>query len=44
MKHQPFEPMDGLPYAPLSMPKQRLERADPFGAFIRAVFSVWQRG
>lgn len=44
MKHQSFQPLDGLPNAPLAMPKQKLEREAPFGAFFRAFLLVWQRG
>lgn len=43
MKHQPFQPLDGLPDAPLHMPKQTLERPIAFGAFFRAFLLVWQR-
>lgn len=44
MKHQPFQPMDGLPDAPLAMPKQTLERAPALGHILRAFLFVWQRG
>lgn len=44
MKHQHFQPLDGLPNAPLSMPKQTLERPAAFGSFWRAFLLVWQRG
>jgi hypothetical protein len=43
LKHQPFQPIDGLPDAPLAMPKQTLERAPAFGSIIRAFLLVWQR-
>lgn len=43
MKHQPFQPIDGLPNAPLAMPKQTLERAPAFAGFFRAFLFVWQR-
>ena len=36
MKHQPFQPIDGLPDAPLAMPKQTLERPLALGGFLRA--------
>lgn len=44
MKHQNFQPMDGLPDAPLHMPKQTLERQRAFVPFFRAFLLVWQRG
>ncbi len=44
MKHQPFQPIDGLPNAPLAMPKQTLERGPAFGGFFKAFMLVWQRG
>lgn len=44
MKHQNFQPMDGLPNAPLAMPKQTLERGPALGHFLRAFLLVWQRG
>jgi hypothetical protein len=44
MKHQTFQPLDGLPNAPLAMPKQTLERGPALGHFLRAFLLVWQRG
>jgi len=43
MKHQSFQPLDGLPDAPLPMPKQTLERPLAIGALLRAFFLVWQK-
>jgi hypothetical protein len=43
MKHQSFQPLDGLPNAPLPMPKQTLERPRAFGPLFRAFLLVWQR-
>ena len=43
MKHQSFQPFDGLPNAPMAMPKQTLERPQMLGGFFRAFLLVWQR-
>ena len=43
MKHQSFGPFDGLPNAPLAMPKQTLERPQVLGGFLRVFLLVWQR-
>lgn len=43
MKRDDFPFRGGLPDAPLSMPKQALERDRNFLDILRSVFLVWQR-
>lgn len=43
MKHQQFPFAQGLPDAPLTMPKQVLEPQRPLLAMLRAVLQAWQR-
>jgi hypothetical protein len=43
MKHTDFSFPQGLPDAPLHMPKQTLERQRSLVDMLRSVFLIWQR-
>ncbi|MBD8064161.1 hypothetical protein IC608_01550 [Devosia sp. PTR5] len=43
MKRETFEHFQGLPDAPLAMPKQSLERQSVLFDFFRSVFLPWPR-